>query len=140
MDEGHTRWDEEVLKDIFNDRDIQLIKQVPISAQIRQDSWFWNLDQSGMFTVKSCYRGLTGEQHYPQEKFWKMLWSLDIHGKVMNFMWRTCRSVIPTVVALAAKHVSVQTKCSWCLHQEEDIVHVLFGCSFANEVWAKVDM
>lgn len=40
MDEGHTRWDEEVLKDIFNDRDIQLIKQVPISAQIRQDSWF----------------------------------------------------------------------------------------------------
>ncbi|KAL8093405.1 hypothetical protein AgCh_035325 [Apium graveolens] len=80
MDVGHTRWDEEILKDIFNDRDIQLIRQVPISAQIQQDSWFWNLDQSGLFTVKSCYRGLTGEQHYPQEKFWKMLWSLDIPG------------------------------------------------------------
>lgn len=32
MDEGRTRWDEEIFKDIFNDRDIQLIMQVPISA------------------------------------------------------------------------------------------------------------
>lgn len=55
-------------------------------------------------------------------------------------MWRACHSVIPTAMSLAAKQVPIQTRCSWCLNQEEDIAHVLFRCSFAREVWARVDM
>lgn len=63
MKESKADWDDDVLKDIFNDRDTDLIKSIPISKNVQQDSWFWILEQSGLFTVKSCYRRLIGEQH-----------------------------------------------------------------------------
>lgn len=45
--------------------------------------------------------------------------------------------MIPTAVVLADKCVQVDTKCSWCLMPDENIEHVLFGCSFARDVWMK---
>lgn len=140
MNEERNSWDEEVLQDIFEERDAELIRQIPISNQVQCDSWFWILEQSGLFNVKSCYRGLVGEQNWPQVNFWKKLWSLDVPGKVVNFIWRACRSVIPKAVALEGKRVQIDTRCSWCLSQEEDIIHVLFRCSFAKKVWSRVGM
>lgn len=136
MNEDRDSWDEEILQDIFEERDAELIRQIPISNQVQCDSWFWILEQSGMFS----YRGLVGEQNWPQANFWKMLWSLEVPGKVVNFIWRACRSVIPTAVALEGKRVQIDTRYSWCLSQEEDIIHVLFRCSFAKKVWSRVGM
>lgn len=114
-----------------------MIKSIPIS-KYETDSWFWILEQTCIFTVNSCYRQLIGEQHWPQAEFWKNLWSLDLPGKVTNFMWRVCKSGIPTVVALSQKVVQIDTRCSWCLGPEENIEHVLFHCSTVNDVWLKV--
>ncbi|XP_074344602.1 uncharacterized protein LOC141683749 [Apium graveolens] len=62
METGNKRWDEEVLRDIFNESDVQLIKSIPIPNQSREDSWFWNWEKSGTFSVKSCYRALQGNE------------------------------------------------------------------------------
>lgn len=43
-----------------------------------------------------------------------------------------------TSVALAAKRVQINMRCPWCMVTDEDIGHVLFGCSFARDVWIKV--
>lgn len=91
-----------------------------------------------MFSVKSCYRRLVGEQSCPKAKFWKRLWSLELPAKVTNFVWRVCRAVVPTAVALVEKKVQMDIRCSWCLLSSEDIGHVLFGCSFARDVWIKL--
>ncbi|XP_074378458.1 uncharacterized protein LOC141719995 [Apium graveolens] len=138
MNETRTGWDEDILTDLFLDRDIQLIKSIPISRSIQQDSWYWIIEQSGLFTVKSCYRKLVGEQQWPNAGFWKKLWSLELPGKVSNFMWRVCKGVVPTAMALAEKRVQIPTRCSWCLVKNEDIGHVLFDCCFARNVWGKV--
>lgn len=138
MTENKAQWDDEILMDIFNDKDIELIKRIPVSRNMQQDSWYWVMEQSGLFTVKSYYRSLIGEQQWPYAAFWKKLWALDLPGKVTNFLWRVCKNVVPTAVALTGKRVEIDTKCSWCLLKEEDIEHVLFGCSFARDVWAKV--
>lgn len=53
MNDDRGGWDEEVLDDIFNARDRELIKRIPVSLRLQQDSWFWNMEQTGLFTVKS---------------------------------------------------------------------------------------
>lgn len=42
MEAGTRLWDDDMLKDIFNENDIQLIKSIHIPAQDREDSWLWN--------------------------------------------------------------------------------------------------
>lgn len=54
MDEHGSKWDEDVLNDLCNDRDKRLIKQIPIPIRSRSDSWYWILDDKGEFSVKSC--------------------------------------------------------------------------------------
>lgn len=73
MKEGGGQWDESVLHDILNERDVQLIKKIPIPIVPRSDSWFWLLDDSGKFIVKSCYRRLYGEQTWDNATFWRKL-------------------------------------------------------------------
>ena len=135
METGSKRWDDELLRDIFNDNDVQLIKSIPIPAHNKQDSWFWNLENSGLFSVKSCYRALQGVQQWEHAAFWRKIWALELPGKVINFAWRVCRGVLPTSVALLVKRVQINIKCPWCLVNNEDATHVLFDCSFARKVW-----
>lgn len=131
-------WDEEVLADICNNRDRNLIRRIPISHSLNRDSWFWLQEEKGCFTVKSCYRMITGEQVCDYAGFWRKLWSLQLPGKIINLIWRVCRNCLPSAVNLARKRVQVEPRCSWCLTHEEDDTHVLFTCSFARSVWATV--
>lgn len=59
--EGLNTWDEDILNDVCNERDRELIRQIPIPGKRRDDSWFWLFDDKGEFTVRSCYRKLRGE-------------------------------------------------------------------------------
>lgn len=49
------------MQDLCNERDRDLILQVPLSSSNRPDSWYWLMDSKGVFTVKSCYGTLKGE-------------------------------------------------------------------------------
>lgn len=138
--ENRKEWDLEVLQDICNERDCELIKQIPIPVSDKEDSRFWLFDEKGNFTVKSCYRRLRGETECPDKVFWKKLWGLNLPGKVINFFWRTCRQVLPTADALRKKIVDINPNCSWCQRNVEIDLHVLFGCCFAKEVWARVGL
>ena len=77
MDPNHRQWDEEVLKYICNERDAELIRKIPLSINCEEDSWFWILEASGVFSVRSCYRKVQGEQVWDQSVFWKKLWTLE---------------------------------------------------------------
>lgn len=46
-----------------------------------------------------------------------------------------CRECLPTVYALALKHVDVDVICPWCHGGLETNGHVLFECDFAKTVW-----
>lgn len=41
---GENKWDEEVMNDICNDRDVDLIKRILLFANGGHDSWFWILN------------------------------------------------------------------------------------------------
>lgn len=49
-------WDIEVVRDVFNERDQECILKIPLSADSSEDVMFWNLEDSGNYSVKSAYR------------------------------------------------------------------------------------
>lgn len=89
-----------MLNDLFNERDRALIEQIPIHSRSRPDSWYWPLDDKDVFTVKSFYRSIREECTNTGGGFWKQLWSIQLHGKIVNVLWRACKNVIPTASEL----------------------------------------
>lgn len=140
MDIQDKKWDDAILHDLFNDRDIQLIQNIPLSSRITMDTWIWLPDEKGEFTVRSCYRSLVGECNTPDATFWKKLWKLELPGKIQFFLWRTARFCLPTNTALIEKKVNVDSACSWCRVHAKTAKHVLFECQFAKEVWTSSGM
>lgn len=76
----------------------------------------------------------------PHKDFWKKVWSLNLPGKVINFLWRVCRAFLPTAASLVEKRVQVDIRCQWCLQATETACHVLFDCMFAKFVWTEAKL
>lgn len=86
--------------DLCNENDRELIRQIPMPGRSKPDSWYWILEHHGEFTIKSGYRRIQGERREDELGFWKQLWALKLPDKVVNFLWRACKNVLPTVVEL----------------------------------------
>ncbi|KAK1355657.1 hypothetical protein POM88_048913 [Heracleum sosnowskyi] len=57
---GLNEWDYDLLRDIFNQEDVERIVKIPV-AHTNQgaDKWIWLEDVKGLYTVKSGYRLLS---------------------------------------------------------------------------------
>ncbi|XP_030478238.1 uncharacterized protein LOC115695301 [Cannabis sativa] len=79
-------WDNEILSDVFNDRDQSLIWQIPLSTGSEVDSWYWWKENNGFFTVKSAYglqQQLFSRPGFASSSdFWRKLWKLKLPPKV----------------------------------------------------------
>nr|GLL27129.1 uncharacterized protein LOC109170919 [Ipomoea trifida] len=75
-----TGWDVACVKDIFNERDANLILNIPISLRKPTNSWVWFKEPKGDYSVKSCYRMLVGEVH--DNRPWCQLWKLKVPPKI----------------------------------------------------------
>lgn len=130
----------DIVQDICNERDSELIRQIPLPMQRKDDSWFWVFEDKGKFSVKSCYRRIQGERVHTDGRFWRKLWALKLPGKVINLLWRSSRGLLPTTIDLINKHVNMTPMCCWCQSHVENATHVLFGCCFAQSLWREVGL
>lgn len=135
------RWDEDLLKDIFEQRDISLILSIPVKRS-DNDSWFWRHDRIGQYTVKSAYDIIrsraTSNQTSNNSGFWKDIWNLKIPLKVKHFVWRAVRDCLPTKDRLIIKKVEVDSACPVCNLNEETVLHLLIQCPIAQLCWQKL--
>nr|GMD29278.1 pleckstrin homology domain-containing protein 1-like [Ipomoea batatas] len=76
FDEQGKGWDKECVKDIFNERDANLIINIPLSLRKPPDSWVWYLESKGIYSVKSCYKLLIGE--VDDVRPWNRIWDLQV--------------------------------------------------------------
>lgn len=109
------RWDMDVITNMCNNRDVELIKRIPIPLVDTPDSWFWQFDESGSFSVKSCYRWIQGERDSTHRRFWNTMWSLKLPCKVINCLWRVSKCCLPMLSAL----ISLNARCPWCHNEVE---------------------
>lgn len=84
---GLARWDEVVVKDLFNKRDCHLILQIPLSTAPSNDKWIWTHEPKGVYTVSSGYKVLSGSanQQHATVDIWSMIWKAKIPKKVQHF-------------------------------------------------------
>ncbi|XP_019150180.1 PREDICTED: uncharacterized protein LOC109146988 [Ipomoea nil] len=128
-------WDVALLHNLFEARDVELIKKIPLATQF-EDQWCWRGDLRGMYTVRQGYRLLTeeiyGENNYNE---WAVIWSLKIPPNIRNFLWRCLHGILPTMKALADRHLSVVGLCPLCHQQVESLKHVMCDCVQVSRLW-----
>ncbi|XP_060964189.1 uncharacterized protein LOC133033466 [Cannabis sativa] len=132
-------WDVDLVRDLFNDRDANLILSIPLSLSRRADEWFWCWEKTGHFSVKSTYKQLQlskdGVSQQSNSAIWKGIWKLHVPPKVKDLVWRAASDCLPTKTRLRSKHVQVDHSCPRCVLHAETPYHCLVECPFANSCW-----
>ncbi|KAL0444551.1 UNVERIFIED_CONTAM: hypothetical protein Slati_2177800 [Sesamum latifolium] len=67
---------------------------------------------------------------------WNFIWNSKALPKVALFAWKSVCEALPTSENLKRLGVPVSNGCVSCSGDSEDILHVLFFCSFACLLWA----
>lgn len=98
----------------------------------------WKHKGSGEYTVKSGYRVLNTK--YLQDTiymssidedykdFYRVLWSLNILGKIKIHIWRLVNNLVPHFDNLARRTLRVKVSCPLCKAELEDSDHLLWSC------------
>ena len=67
-------WDSELVHSIFENNDSLAICSIPLSKSQTSDSLMWHYSNNGLYTVKSCYRMLTGSLHETKSRLYVSSW------------------------------------------------------------------
>jgi len=140
---NHTskNWNEDLLKEVFTEEEAKVIANSPL---LPEDRLIWRGTASGKFTVKSAYhlgkeeqerraaqcsKGNTGQD------VWKTLWAMELPNAVKMFVWRACQNILPSRVNLFRRKVIEEAKCPCCEVEDETLIHALWTCPAAQDVW-----
>lgn len=134
---GQNEWDIDLIENIFTERDSRLILSIPLN-HTDTDSWFWNKEKLGHYTVRSVYSVIQDAKNYSllnNSKLGKHVWNLKVPLKVKHFMWRALSRCLLTKDELVAKRVPINIICPVCNNESESVYHILVLYSFASLCW-----
>ncbi|XP_062085247.1 uncharacterized protein LOC133791338 [Humulus lupulus] len=86
-------WVEDILQDLFVERDKRLIRGIHLSSFENEDHWYWDPEASSIHSIWSAYRLLQSiHVRYNADDnsgFWRTLWNLKLPPKVfgVTFMY-----------------------------------------------------
>ncbi|KAL9813246.1 putative ribonuclease H domain, reverse transcriptase zinc-binding domain-containing protein [Arabidopsis thaliana] len=148
LDQRRRDWDEQILDELFLPEDIIRIKKIkPVVSQ--DDFYVWKFNRSGDFSVKSAYwlnsqdivsDVMQDAMALPSTNDLKcQVWDLQTDAKIKIFLWKVLCGAMPVAQALNKRGMSVDSTCQICGSEEESLMHILFACPFARQVWAMSD-
>jgi hypothetical protein len=70
-----------------------------------------------------------------EKKVWNNIWRLQASAVVRNFAWKVAHDLLPTKRNLYKKKIVLDPLCPICLQENEDTVHILWGCHSSMGVW-----
>ncbi|KAJ0578900.1 putative reverse transcriptase zinc-binding domain-containing protein [Helianthus annuus] len=98
------------------------------------DQWRWELDGSGMFSVKS-FKDILQSARFSNLGN-NFVWNNWCPLKINFVAWRLSLDRLPTLVALAHRNVHFgQIGCRICDQHEEDADHLFVSCEVAQFIW-----
>lgn len=102
---GLLEWDNNLIRDLFDERDSDEILSIQLPRSPSVNSWYWIWDPKGQYIVKIGYRVLSMKNQpvlAPIVIDWNFIWSLKVPPKMCNFTWRALAGFFPTRVAIAS--------------------------------------
>ncbi|XP_050240907.1 uncharacterized protein LOC126689771 [Quercus robur] len=67
---------------------------------------------------------------------WAKVWKMKVSNKIRVFAWRACQNILPTRENLFRRKVAPDAYCERCNQVPESVLHVLWECGAAQDVWA----
>ena len=146
-------WDEELIRSIFWPVDAQQILSIPLSLYGgAEDVVAWRYRKHVCFPVRSAYH-MEWDYQFGRKKvradgrgrsdlnpIWDCLWKCAVPAKVKIFARKTLHGVLPCYGVLANRHIPISAQCPICNLHCEDIMHTLFQCEKARELWKLVGL
>jgi len=141
---GRYRWNCALIDNSFPAYVANIIKNIPLCPSLPPDKIIWNGTLNGVFSVKSAYhmtldllRRKNGEcsSSSGRSEFWKKIWAVKAPNASKNFLWRPCQNALPTKQNLLRKGVVDNDLCPYCQLEVESVIHALWNCPSAQDVW-----
>ena len=99
-----------------------------------EDRWIWDINGDGDFCVKEARR-LLDDFFLPKSEI-PTRWVKLVPVKINVFAWRVWLDRLPTRMNLIRRNVQVASSlCPVCLHDHEDISHLMFRCCLASDLF-----
>lgn len=87
---GSREWDEEIIEDLFDERDRRAIYDIVVSKNCFADTRYWTFEHNGQYTVQSVYKTLQVTSGRwganTSASTWRKLWKLTVPGKIKTFL------------------------------------------------------
>jgi hypothetical protein len=142
-------WKTELVRHIFYPIDADVILGIKPARQF-DDILAWQLEKSGIFSVKSayrlafnqspiqCYFAATSARPEGDDECWQKIWKANVPPKVRMFAWKAASNALATEENKRARGIKVTGMCLICGSEKEDSRHALFSCGHARQLWAKM--
>lgn len=128
---------------LFNVADVEAIMKIKIPSRLADDFLAWQLEKSGIFSVRSAYNlafRLTHMQDTPtsssnpggERKLWAHVWGGRVPPKVNVFTWKLAKDMLPTRRAKFVRHLEVGDRCLLCDRDTENSYHAVVACPQAQ--------
>jgi hypothetical protein len=140
-------WDHDLIHQNLHPIDATRILQIPLHYDAFEDFISWHGTRSGLFSVRSAYHvewrhqfnGVTCRSLISGTSLnnptWKILWKLDVPAKVKIYCWRIMHGVLPLKAILFGRHIGTSGVCPICNQEEENVLHMVFKCQGAVNIW-----
>ncbi|MDV3193925.1 MAG: hypothetical protein Q8835_02560, partial [Sweet potato little leaf phytoplasma] len=139
-------WNEQMIRDLYIDQDANLIINIPLNPQQKEDIIIWQFDPKGIFSVKSAYRlGMQSQNqsmasvsnYCHQNSLWKSFWKTPIPSKVKLCGWKIYKDILPTKGNLYRRGIDLNTLCLMCRDRKETTSHLFWECKATKGLWPK---
>nr|XP_027086514.1 uncharacterized protein LOC113708252 [Coffea arabica] len=147
------RWNRNTIFKYFNHKDAEKILNIPLSLTGREDSYYWQHNAGGNYTVSSGYQFLMKERSEAEKEqveavgssiregsqqakqMWKTLWKLNIKHKIKIFIWKCITGALPVRAEIYRKTRLGDPVRRMCREEQESVEHLFFSCPHTQEVW-----
>ncbi|KAF5477349.1 hypothetical protein F2P56_003998 [Juglans regia] len=113
IDADSLTWKTNLVEGVFNSNEALLICSIPLNLRNNSDQMIWVSNAKGVFSVKSAY-------------FLDCLIKQQSVGEASN-----------GVAVLLKRQIVEDGLCPICQSNEENVIHVLWNCSAAMDVWGE---
>lgn len=141
-------WDWGKVGGILHREETKTILCISLSKQLLADSIVWlpKKDEgysvrSGYFTARKVQKETPGFEECSESNnnsmIWSRLWKLRIPNKTKIFGWRVSQDILPTRENLTKHQLLKDDTCQLCMRELESMLHTLWSCAVARDVWAR---
>ncbi|GKC07647.1 RNA-directed DNA polymerase, eukaryota, reverse transcriptase zinc-binding domain protein, partial [Tanacetum coccineum] len=133
--------DEGVLKEkfprVYSFALLATITIVSAKLSSRDDSWTWNLEKSGMFSVASVRKMIDDTLIHSPTLISR--WNKYVPIKVNVLVWKALNNSIPTRFNISRRGILIDSIiCPTCDVGVETVGHLFFSCSMARDISALI--